>query len=363
MNNLFVATSPLQLLSCYIIANSIHEREENFLLLLGSNKWENFESLKKMASDNSTWKQIFIFHNWLGRKSKFSSLKTEIISMQTTLKSIGQINQVFLGTDKYTPLQFLVELTGNSSYTRTEDGIWSYFSPDRHLLSKGLERLRMGLFRKLAGIRPLIKFNFNGTGRGQSASADYLFKPFLLERPSPKPVTISRNDIQKAMAKLAQGMNQYSNFSDDNLLLLLGSTIFERRKTTINDELALLEQIHKLCVRFNMKLIYKPHRAEKLEKLNYYQRNLPDIQFLNISDPIEVIYYLHGNLSMVIAHSSSGLLYADLFAQRQITTIAIANLYGKDQVDSLTSKILIKSGTRFPKDLKELEAIFIKSFS
>lgn len=216
----------------------------------------------------------------------------------------------------------------------------------------------MGLFRKLAGIKPLVKFNYHGTGRGQSASADYLFKPALLERFSPQAVAISRDDVQKAMAKLSRGINLYSNITGDNLLLLLGSTLVERHLTTVEQELALLEKIHLLCARCDMKLVYKPHRAEKADKLHYYQEKLTDIQFLNIADPIEYLYYLHSNLRTVIAHSSSGLLYADLFAQKPIKTVAIANLYGTGQIEALAARILIKSGTFFPKDLTELEAIF-----
>jgi hypothetical protein len=358
MNNLFVASSPLQLLANYIIANSIHEADSNSLVLLGECKWNDFLSLKKMASDDSTWNNIINYDNWLGRKSKFSTLKAEISAMQKELRQIAPIDRVFLATDKYPQFQLLVEMTGNSSYIRTEDGIWSYNSPDRHLTSKILQRLRMGLFRKLAGIKPLVKFNYHGTGRGQSASADYLFKPALLERFSPQAVAISRDDVQKAMAKLSRGINLYSNITGDNLLLLLGSTLVERHLTTVEQELALLEKIHLLCARCDMKLVYKPHRAEKADKLHYYQEKLTDIQFLNIADPIEYLYYLHSNLRTVIAHSSSGLLYADLFAQKPIKTVAIANLYGTGQIEALAARILIKSGTFFPKDLTELEAIF-----
>jgi hypothetical protein len=358
MNNLFVASSPLQLLANFIIANSIHEADSNSLVLLGECKWEDFVSLKKMASDDSTWKQIINYPHWLGRKSTLSTLKGEISAMQKELGQIGPIDRVFLATDKYPQFQLLVELTGNSSYIRTEDGIWSYNSPDRHLTSKILQRFRMGVFRKLAGIKPLIQFNYHGTGRGQSASADYLFKPALLERPTPQAIAIGRDNVQKAMAKLSRGMNLYSNISGDNLLLLLGSTLVERHLTTVDQELALLERIHSLCERFNMKLVYKPHRAEKADKLNYYQEKLKDIQFLNIADPMEYLYYLHSNLRTVMAHSSSGLLYADLFAQKPIKTIAIANLYGTGQIDAVAARILVNSGTSFPKDFKELESIF-----
>lgn len=129
MNNLFVASSPLQLLANYIIANSIHEADSNSLVLLGECKWNDFLSLKKMASDDSTWNNIINYDNWLGRKSKFSTLKAEISAMQKELRQIAPIDRVFLATDKYPQFQLLVEMTGNSSYIRTKTGYGPTIAP------------------------------------------------------------------------------------------------------------------------------------------------------------------------------------------------------------------------------------------
>ncbi|MGE5557529.1 MAG: polysialyltransferase family glycosyltransferase [Bacillota bacterium] len=359
MKYLFLASTPLQLLSAYIIANSIHEQDENHLLLLGREEhtWNRCFSLRKMSTDTFTWQKIIIMNNWLGRKSSLATLPTEIGSMKKMLRSINP-DHIFLGSDKTTQNQFLVELANKSSFYRMEDGIWSYSSPDRIFLSKLWQATRMKIFRSIAKVKPLLKFNYEGVGRGSSCTADYLFKPFLLERPSPRVVTIEREYIQKAMKKLsAMGGEQYSILSKNRLLLFLGSVWVERKKIPLRQELALIKEIYQLSRQNGLKLLYKPHPSEQKTKLRYYKEHLPDIEFLTIADPIEYIYFMHPNIQAVMAHSSSGLLYADLFGNSQVKTIALLGLYGQRQTDPTLRRILQKAGTHFPLNTTELSTI------
>lgn len=363
MNNLFLLNTPLQLLTGYIIANTIHTNDHNYLILLnpdGTRLWNKCLSLRKMSTDNSTWIQITILENWLGRKSKLSvnSLQQEINSMRSLLTSIGKVDRVFLGSDKNIQNQFLVELSGNTTYFRIEDGIWSYSSPDRRLTSKISEQIRIHLLRKIGGVKPILKYNLGGLGKGKAASADYLYKPHLLERPSPKVIPIQRADIQKAMQKLAQGIEGYSELSEENLILYLGSDLVEWHIVTMEQELELLKRINGLGNRFGMRLVIKPHPAENKEKLKMYKEKLPNISFIEASDPIEFIYYTHSNLKTVMAHSSSGLLYADLFGRGDVNRIALLNLFGNGQIDPTLTRILDNSGTFLPKNFAELETIF-----
>jgi Alpha-2,8-polysialyltransferase (POLYST) len=362
MNNFFLLNTSLQLLTGYIIANTIHAEDHNYLLLLhpgGTDYWNKCFSLQKMSSDDSTWDQIIILENWLGRKSKLSisSLKQEINNMRSIFESIGTIDRVFLGADKNVQNQFLVELSGNSTYFRLEDGIWSYSSPDRQWASKISERIRIYLFRKIAGIKPIMEYNLSGLGRGKAASADYLYKPQLLERPSPKVITIQRNHIQKAMGKLVPTVNEYPELSG-NSILFLGSIMVERHKVTLDQELDLLKKLSQLGNHYGMKLIFKPHPSESIEKLKTYREKLPEVFFIDVSDPIEFIYYTHSSLKIVMAHSSSGLLYADLFGKGHINTVALADLYGPEQIDPVLARILQKAGTYLPKSFAELTATF-----
>jgi hypothetical protein len=360
MNNLFIAHTPLQLLTAYIIANTSYAKDRNYLVLLyrNSNYWNKCFSLKKMSSNGSTWEQIIIMENWLGRISKLSTFKQEINSMRAFIDGIGKVDRVFLGSDKTIQNQLIVELSGNLTYFRIEDGVWSYSSPDRRWGSEIWQLMRVNLLRKLVGVKPLLEYNLSGVGRGKAASADYLFKPDLLERPSPRAIKIERGDVQKAMEKLSQGMKQYPELSGQNVLLFLGSVFVERHTISLEEELTLLRKIQELGSHFGMTLVYKPHPVEGIEKLKSYREKLPGIYFIDISDPIEFIYFTHGNLKIVMAHSSSGLLYADLFAKSDIVTIALAGLYGQDQINLTTTGILLKAGTQFPKSFDELEVIF-----
>lgn len=364
MNNLFLASTPLQLLSAYIIANSIHERDENHLLLLGRNEqtWNGCFSLQKMSTDVSTWQKIVIIENWLGRKSKLNTLRKEIESMRRILQGINP-DHIFLGSDKTTQNQFFVELAGKSSFYRMEDGIWSYCSPNRIFLSKWYQALRIKVFRSIGNVKPMIEFNYKGVGWGSSCTADYLFKPSLLERPTPHAITVEREDVQKAMKKLlAMGGGQYLELNKDKLVIFLGSVWVDRKIVSLQKELSLLKEIYKICQRDGLKLLYKPHPSEKKTKLQYYKEQLSGIEFLTISDPIEYIYYLHHNLQVVMAHSSSGLMYADLFGAGDVKTIALLSLYGHKNFDPTLRRILQKTGTYFPMSIDELTAVISSSY-
>jgi hypothetical protein len=119
-----------------------------------------------------------------------------------------------------------------------------------------------------------------------------------------------------------------------------------------------LRNIYELGKRHGLKLVIKPHPAESKEKLQIYREKLPGISFIEAGDPIEFIYYVHSNLKVVMAHSSSGLLYADLFGRGNVNTIALAYLYGNKKIDPVLARILAKAGAVLPKTFAELAAIF-----
>lgn len=364
MNNLFVLINPLQLLTGYIIANSIHADDNNFLILYrpgGQEFWKQCISLQKMSSDKSTWDQVVYIRRWLNRTSRpsISSLKNEINNMRTILNGMGRIDRVFLGSDNKIQSQFMVELTGNSTYFRLEDGLWSYLErPDRSWGSQIGDRIRINLFRRIGNVKPILGYNFKGLCKGNTASADYLYKPFLLERPSPNAITIQRVDIQRVLQKLVQGVNQYPELSGQDVVLFLGSDMVEWHKVTINQELELLQKISELCRSSGLRLVFKPHPMEDIKKLKVYHEKLPNMEFFGSSDPIEFIYYIHNNLRIVMAHSSSGVLFTDLFGRGNITRFALANIYGKAQMDPVTKRIFQKAGVLIPNNIEEFVSGF-----
>lgn len=85
MNCLFVVNTPLQLLSAYVLANSIHSHDYKHLLLLHPNGYESWHKsycLTKMAGDQSTWQQITLQKRWINRDTRIAVFKTQIDEMR-----------------------------------------------------------------------------------------------------------------------------------------------------------------------------------------------------------------------------------------------------------------------------------------
>ena len=357
--NLFIVNTPLQLLTAYIIANSFCGGMNNQLLFISRN-WQDLykESfyIKEILEDNTVWTRVSKIQNWLGRTSCISGLKQEMADMRDWLFSnTAKFDQVFLGSDKSISNQIIVELSGNTHYNRLEDGVWSYYCVDRHLLSKLWCKVKVKFIRDCGNLYSDMKYNVRGVGHGRSALADYLYKPELLTRYSPRAVKIKSSQISAAMEKLSQHPALYQNYLFDKSVLFLGSMLVERKKISIEEEFGLLQSIYKMCNLHNIRLLYKPHPSESDRKIAVYRQKLPDLDICMIRDPIEILFNKINGLQYVLAHSSSGLIFADVFSGGRVKAIALHHLYNRKSDDTLVNHLMESASVMIPKTMEELQ--------
>ncbi|SDD80641.1 polysialyltransferase family glycosyltransferase [Sporomusa acidovorans] len=361
MNNVFVVGTPLQLLSAYILAGEFFPEATNQLLLINPRQeklWHSSTSLQRMASDQTIWSQIVSINYWL-RRDYVWNYPRQMRAMRERLTAFGSVTQVFLGSDKIIQNQILVELLGCTQYARLEDGIWSYHNRDRRELSKLWQYIRIKFFRHIGGISSQMQHNFGGVGHGRAANADYLFKPELLERPSPAAVQIERAAVQRVMSRLTQDMQSIAAMSDSNCLLFLGSTFVESNDLSPEEERKLIGNVYQLACTAGMTMVYKPHPREDAGKVESYAREYPELTVVRVNDPIEVIYAKHHNLKCVVSICSSGLLYADVFSQ-DIVPIGLFKLCSLKQCDAVLARMMEKAGVMLPENLAALRRVLDK---
>ncbi len=358
MSNLFVVSTPLQLLTAYIIVTNQLEDDDNMLVYIQRNHEKIYQEsfcIRKIFDDTSTW-QVLRCEKWLEGVTRLPEFKANIMRMkQMILKNRLKFDKVFLGEDKSFQNQLLVELSGNNHCYRMEDGVWSYYAPDRCWPSKLWHGAKMRVLRFFADLHSDMAYNAGGIGRGKAALADYLYKPQLLERYSPNIIPIERCMVMNTMRKLTGEMQQYQNQSSSQLILFLGSKLVEQGKISVNTEVGILKDIYNICSQQGLTLLYKPHPAEAKDKIELYQKKLPQMKLCEIKEPMEILYYCLNNLKCVLAHSSSGLLFADVFSKEIIQTVALFEIYNSEQKDPILNRLMEKAGVTIPKDITELK--------
>lgn len=359
--NLFVTNTPLQLLTAYIVANAFFPDANNHLLFINRN-YKRFMNtsfyMKKMMTDTSTWKRVSLLDEWL-KHTKVSEIRKDNERMAYEIcHGTECVDQVFIGSDKEIINQLIVELSGNTAYYRIEDGVWSYACPDRSWASKLVHGFKIRVLRSIGGLHSDMVYNTGGLGYGKAAKADYLYKPNLLERYSPSVIHIDKEKVQKVMEKLIDVNDGYKELKDS--VLFLGSRRVEQGKAKIDVELDLLRQIDKLCQERGLQLLYKPHPAESPDKLKQYKAVLSELKFLELSDPMEILYARFPQIQYVLAHSSSGLLFADVFSRSSVNTIALYRLYDGDDDDPVLTRLMVKSGVATPTNMQALISCLFK---
>jgi hypothetical protein len=209
--------------------------------------------------------------------------------------------------------------------------------------------------RFLADLHSDMVYNVGGVGHGKAAIADYLYKPHLLERYSPNVIPIERKKVINTMEKLIEKTHQYQDQLPSEMILFLGSRLVEQGKISANAEIEILRHICNICEQQGLTLLYKPHPAEKTSKLELYKKKLTEMEFCLIREPIEILYYCLNNLKCVLAHSSSGLLFADVFSKDVIKTIGLFKLYGCEDSDPVLNRLMEKAGVIIPNNTMELK--------
>ena len=361
MNNLFVINTPLQLLTAYIVANSTAEGDTNQLLLLhpnGYELWDESYCLTKMSKDTTTWQTISVVENWMNRRTKVIQVRREFQYMHDLIAQRGSVDRVYLGSDKRLQNQFIVEMAGNSTYIRLDEGIGSYWDVDRSRVSKLGHSLKIAALRSLGKVKGNMIYNTGGLGHGKAATADYLYKPSLLQRISPQVVEIEHEHIMNVLDKLTADMPPIQELESPDCLLFVGSDFVERKWYSAEEEAALLLQLYHIANHNNLRMVYKPHTSEKKEKLDFYRQQIPGLTVLPLAEPIETLYYRIKNLRYVISYASSGLLFGDCFAKQPLQAIGLLKFFPQSPINPRLGEIMREAGVHIPESLEELSALF-----
>jgi len=365
VHSVFIARTPLQLLSAYVVASQVNKHTINDLILInprGNALWHSSFCIKRMATDQNVWQRVFTFAHRVARRSELFKLSERLQALRTDLLALGPIDCVYLGADREFDNQLLVELTGNTTYIRLEDGVWSYASPDRSISEKIEMWFWSRLVRYLAGVKTNMRYNYRGGGYGQAATADYLFKPNLLQRPSPHALEIPKQAVHAALEQVTQGMEKIPELADAKSILFLGSVFVDQGKLKAEQELKILKSLYSEGQEKGMQLFYKPHPFEKKDKLAFYQSEFPKMTIITVADPIELIYYCYPNIKAVATYSSSGLLYTDIFAKQQLLALGLFKLFPIEQDEDILTKLMLEAGVKIPQNMAELTA-FIRGLA
>ncbi len=361
MKNIFMINTPFQLLSAFIVANSYEKKAQNYLLVLRPNEFQNWQystGVQYILKDVSTWEKVLIVEKWLQRNDRISSYREQISNMKERIKNIGEIKQVFLGSDKIIQNQMIVEIAGCTNYSLLDEGSFSYDSRDRKALSKIWQYLRIQYFRYIGDVNGNMKYNFSGNGYGPGNRADYLYRPELLGRKSKEVKPLTRTYVQSVLPIIAAHMEDVSILMQQPSIIFLGSPFIEQGSFTIQAEMQVLQNIYDIAEQSQLRLIYKTHHSEDNDKLKTYQQTYPKMEMLKSLEPAELLYHKYKNIKYVISFASSGMLYINSFASQDIKPIAAYKLYGQSEIQTRIQKIFEKSGVFAPTNWDEMRCSF-----
>ena len=134
--NLFVVNSSINLLSTFVLANSLFENDDNYLALVhphGYDRWKEDKILRFMSSPDAGFKQVFPLIDKVFSK--------HIDYVRKNIKTLN-VDNVFLGNDCGVQNQLLMSTLGINKFYRLDDGLGSYYidksamlcSPKKHFI-------------------------------------------------------------------------------------------------------------------------------------------------------------------------------------------------------------------------------------
>lgn len=362
MSNLFVVNTTMQLLTAYILARSL--KSENYLIILhppNHSLWNDSTCLGKILKDQNVWNDTHIINKWFERLKSKKEIKKHISIMRKILSDFGPIDNVYLGCDKGYQRQLIVEMTGNSSYYRFDEGFGTYWSPKRAFFSKLYLKLRVSLFRYLANVKTNLQYNYDGIGWGKSAIADIVYRPELIRRPSPRTIEISEEKIYQTVQFLISELDMSKYDTSNGTIWYLGNTISQFDAVEESEELKHFDTLYNELKKLNYSFIYKPHPSESDSKIKKIKALYPDIAFYMSYDPVELVLAKCKNVKYVVSHISSSLLYLNQFCNHKLNIICpLKMLRINKDTDIVTPEIIdiiSSSGVYFPNCLEELREI------
>ena len=305
--NLFVVNSSINLLSTFVLANSLFENDDNYLCLVhphGYDRWQEDKILRFMSSPEAGFKKVFPLIDKVFSK--------HIDYVRKNIKTLN-VDNVFLGNDCGVQNQLLMSTLGIKKFYRLDDGTGSYCNETqkRTPLRAWLHKIKLYALMIASGIYCGFPVNTVAMGESEAALGDYLLMPELLQRYSPKVYEITSDMITQAMDKLkSKGLLEQELF-DYEYIMYLGESITEHNKSkfSFQDEVACLKKVIN-SLDEKTKVIYKPHPNDKKFKLDYVRKEFPQILINETKLPVEFILFKEPAIKEVIGYVSSTLIFA-----------------------------------------------------
>lgn len=333
-------------MTAFILSKSTFAEDDNYLVIMHPQSFEDWKDepiLKYMYSKDCGYKDIFHLQRWF--RSGQGSYRSQVKDVRAMIGDI-KFDKVFLAVDIDIQAQLLLAVLSKNSYYRYDEGMWSYYSSGhkRTWFNAAFHLMQLKFICFLAGIKTDLEFNTEGIGFAKAALGDYLYRPELLMRDSPKVVEISNDMIKRAVNVLnIQGLLKQQ--FDKKTILYLSQPLVEKGEVEENAELS---SLIKIVGKFSgeARFLYKPHARDSKEKIDKYKRAIPNMEIFNSKVPVELLYATEPNLEAVISYASSGLIFGDKFANRHIKMFSLAGISCK-AVDSSALKTLQNAGVVF----------------
>ncbi|WP_110954083.1 polysialyltransferase family glycosyltransferase [Anaerosinus massiliensis] len=356
--NLFIVNTPFHLLTSFILSKGRFQKDENYLALIhphGYEKWQDSDVMQYMSSINCGYKEVFPLITWMSRKNKKQSYRKQVNEVKNTIGKI-EIDQIFLGSDIDVQNQLLVGALGKKEFYRYEDGLYSYYNQNRrrpisHML---FHKLKIHAIEWIAGIKNGPDINTSTASASKAGICDYMYKPKLLKRYSPQAYEITSALIQMAMCDLQENTRLDSVMKKASILYL-SQPLVEQGKFTIEEEFGMLRDIVETLDE-NQVFYYKSHPNDSPEKIKFYKKELPKMEFFESIEPVEIAFYSEKNLHAVISYQSTALMFTDKFAERKLESISLASFY-RDSLHPLYRDIMQEAGVKFPKNMEEISSL------
>ena len=359
MNNLFIVNNFFHLLTAFILSKAYFPSDNNYLVLIhptGYNNWKNSPVLSYMSSINCGYKAVFPYINFLSHINKNKTYTKQVQLVNKEITSLN-INNVFVGNDKDSKNQLFIATINFNKFYRFEDGLYSYYNKNisRKTSMALYHKIKLNLYKYLYNINGNISFNTTAIGNSQSAIADFLYKPNIIKRYSPKTIEIPKHSINAALNDIKQQQLLIPQIKNKSILYL-SQPLVEQKIISINDELTCLNNILNLTNN-NIEILYKPHPEDNPNKILFFKKHFPHLKIYNTNVPVELLYNIETNISFVISYRSTGLMYADIFGNHKIHPISLSN-FSQHPINLVYEKIMKESGVSFPKSIQELSTYF-----
>ncbi|MBE2167289.1 MULTISPECIES: polysialyltransferase family glycosyltransferase [unclassified Cobetia] len=247
--NLFLAESPLQIISCYELAAQLFKGQKNVLVVKysGESKKETHDYQIRRTVEALDWDEV-IEISFKHRLQQLSWLKKRKHISEITKKYQNKVNNLCMGEFRSAWMHDIKERISPLNLYLSDDGAAiitvkkQYIDKGIHHVSKKKENIEHDNYS-----RPIIFTSFlNDSKKERIIHNDYR-------------ILRSKNDTKQV---------------DDELVLYFGSKYSEGGIMSLENELSLIEKVNSYYSKKNKKLIYIPHRGDSEKKLSLIEGTL-----------------------------------------------------------------------------------------